>query len=94
MTSSDWRKVGRLAMRHEGNFWNAYYALPNTMDSALLIGSIAMTAVTGTGGCVRKDVFMKMMSDFVADMLEDKIGVRPDMSDVHAAPEHERAGHS
>ncbi len=29
-------KIGRLAMRHEGNFWNAYYAMPDTMDGAIL----------------------------------------------------------
>ncbi len=86
------KEIGRLAMRHEGNLWNAYYALPNTMDGALLIGSIAMAAVTENKR--RKDAFMKMMSDFVADILQEKVGVRPDMSDVHAAPEHEKAGHS
>ena len=27
-------KVGRLALRHEGNFWNAYYAMPDKIGRA------------------------------------------------------------
>ncbi len=27
--------TGRLAMRHEGSLWVAYYALPEKMDGAL-----------------------------------------------------------
>jgi len=35
-------EVGRLAMRHEGTNWNAYYASTETMEGAILLGSIAM----------------------------------------------------
>ena len=31
----DTQQVGRLAMRVEGNYWVAYYALTDTMDEAL-----------------------------------------------------------
>ena len=31
-------EIGRLAMRHEGNFWNAYFALPDTMEGAIPLG--------------------------------------------------------
>lgn len=83
-------QIGRLAMRVEGKFWNAYYALTDTMDDAILLGSIGMVAVTGNPD--RKDAFVTMMRDVVSDILEEKIGVRPDWGQPHAAPEHERAG--
>ena len=34
--------IGRLAMRVEGELWSAYYAMPNTMEGAVFLGSIAM----------------------------------------------------
>ena len=43
------QQVGRLAMRVEGDFWRAYYAMPGTMEGALLLGSIAMGAVQREG---------------------------------------------
>jgi hypothetical protein len=33
---------GRLALRVEGEFWNAYYAMPGTMRDAIFLGSIRM----------------------------------------------------
>lgn len=90
--SEQLKQTGRLAMRHEGNFWNAYFALPETMDGSIFIGSIAMAAVVDNDK--RKKAFMQLMWNFVADILEDKIGVRPTHGDVQRAPEHERAGHS
>lgn len=55
-------KVGRLAMRHEGTFWNAYYAMPDTMDGAVLLGSIAMRFVADA---TRRDRFMALMKEAV-----------------------------
>ena len=87
------QQIGRLALRHEGNFWNAYYALVGSMDGALLLGSIAMAAVTNNPD--RKEAFMDMMRGVVSDLLEQNVGVRPDWPDEpQTAPEHERAGHS
>ena len=85
------KKMGRLALRHEGTMWNAYYALPNTMEGALPLGSIAMSGVVDNPE--RKHAFQQMMTDMVADILEERFGVRPIM-EVHQAPEHERGGHS
>ena len=39
----------RLALRVEGHWWNAYAAPMNTMEGAVLLGSIGMGAVTGEG---------------------------------------------
>lgn len=85
-------KVGRLAMRHEGANWNAYYALTDTMADAIPLGSIAMRFIVGNPA--RKTAFMDFMRDAVSDLIEEKTGVRPVWPDgPQAAPERERAGH-
>jgi hypothetical protein len=84
--------IGRLAMRHEGKFWNAYYALPNTMDGAILLGSIAMRFVANPD---RKERFMAMMKEAVSDIIAERTGATPTWPDgPQPAPQHERAGHS
>jgi hypothetical protein len=86
-------KVGRLALRHEGKFWNAYYALPDTMTDALLLGSIAMRFVENNEQ--RKAAFIAFMREAVSDIIEEQTGHRPTWPDgPQAAPESERAGHS
>lgn len=84
-------KVGRLAMRHEGKFWNAYYALPGSMEDAILLGSVAMRFVETLE---RRVAFMNFMRDAVSDLIFEQTGVRPTWPEgAHPAPEHERAGH-
>lgn len=81
-------KVGRLAMREEGNNWNAYYAMPDTMDGAIYLGSIRIGLTRRKD---RKRAFMALMKECVADMLEQEVGVRPTWPDgEQPAPEHER----
>lgn len=92
MPDEKMKQIGRLAMRHEGNFWNAYYALPETMNKALPLGSIAMKAIADHPE--RKRAFMDLMREFVADIIEEQCGGRPIMPGPSPAPEHERAGHS
>jgi hypothetical protein len=85
-------KIGRLAMHHEGADWNAYYALPGTMDGAIFLGSIAMRFIDGKPD--RKDAFIGFMREAVSDLVEELTGQRPTWPEgVQAAPEHERAGH-
>lgn len=85
-------QIGRLAMRHEGQWWNAYYALPGTMEGALLLGSIAMRFVDNEA---RRTAFMDLMREAVGDVIQEKTGQRPTWPNgPQAAPEHERAGHS
>lgn len=83
-------QAGRLALRVEGNFWNAYFALPDTMEDAILLGGVAMAVVTGHPE--RKAAFMGLMREAVADILEHASGTRPTWNGAQAAPEHERAG--
>ncbi len=86
--SDDKQQVGRLALRVEGDWWVAYYALPDTMDGAFEMGRIAMGLVQDRR---RKQAFMDLMRDGVAEFLQDMTGERPDF-ELRAAPEHERAG--
>lgn len=84
-------EIGRLALRHEGATWNAYYAMPGTMDGAIFLGSIAMRFVEDVK---RKNAFMDMMREAVSDLIEEKTGQRPTWpKGAEPAPEHERAGH-
>lgn len=92
MKSKKLEQIGRLAMRHEGIFWNAYYMMPDTMEGAVLLGSIAMHFVEGRQD--RKDAFMNLMKEAVSDIIEDKTGTRPVWpNQPQPAPEHERSGH-
>ena len=83
-------QIGRLAMRHEGGNWNAYYALLSGMDEAIFLGSIRMGAVTHNPE--RKEAFMQMMRDIVSDIIEEQSGRRPNWGGPTTAPEHEKAG--
>lgn len=87
-------KIGRLAFREEGSLWVAYYAMPDTMDGALFLGSIRMVFVTGVRGAAKKQAFMGVMRDAVADIIEDNTGQRPVWKNPVVAPEHERGGNS
>lgn len=85
-------QVGRLALRIEGENWNAYYAMPDTMDGAMQIGSIKMAFVADHPE--RRRAFMNLMREAVGDLIEKIVGVRPLWPDEPVrAPEHERAGH-
>ena len=82
----------RLALREEGNFWNAYMALPDTMENAKLIGSIAMGAVIQDEK-TKKD-FMKVMQRVLAMAIKDVTGVKPKDWKITPGPESEKSGHS
>lgn len=84
-------QVGRLAMRVEGDWWKAYYALPDTMQGALLLGQIHMGAVTRS--LDRKHEFMELMQAVVSDFIAQGTGERPSWPEAPIpAPEHERSG--
>ncbi|TQV85229.1 hypothetical protein FKG94_03295 [Exilibacterium tricleocarpae] len=89
---TDVMQVGRLAMRQEGGNWNAYYALPGTMDNAHLLGSVKMALIIGRPD--RKNSFIDLMRDCVADLIEDTTSTRPDWGEPATAPAHEQAGNA
>jgi len=82
----------RLALREEGNFWNAYLALADTMEGAKLIGTIKIGAVAQDPK-IKKD-FMKLMQRVLANAIKDTTGMKPTDWETGPAPERERSGHS
>ncbi|PWE26671.1 hypothetical protein C4N9_20625 [Pararhodobacter marinus] len=85
------QQVGRLAMRVEGDWWVAYYALPETMEGALELGRIRMAIVEDWQA---KELFMSLMRDAVTAIIRDRTGAKAEWPEPHGrpAPEHERAG--
>lgn len=82
----------RLALREEGQFWNAYLARADTMDNAKLIGSIAIGAVKKDPAA--KETFKSLMQGILADAIQEYTGEAPSEWETRTAPEAERAGHS
>lgn len=83
------QQIGRLALRVEGDNWNAYYAMPGTMDGAIHLGSLKMAIARHPD---RKQQFMALMRDAVADLIEQAAGERPEWNEPRRAPESERSG--
>jgi hypothetical protein len=81
--------VGRLALRVEGENWNAYYAMPETMEGAVPLGSIRIGAVRDNPK--RKQAFMDLMQGIVAEFLEENFGPVTSWK-TETAPERERSG--
>jgi hypothetical protein len=82
------KEMGRLALREEGKQWNAYYALPDTMEGAIFLGSIAMRFVIDNPK--RKQAFMKLMQDSIGDVIKELMGQRVYWPEPQPAPDHER----
>lgn len=81
-------KIGRIALREEGEFWNAYFADKDTMEGAQLMGSIRMSIVTRDPAL--KDAFMTLMRLSMEHVIEDTLGEKPTWGEPTVAPEHER----
>lgn len=86
--SQEKQQVGRLALRVEGDWWVAYYAMPFTMEGAIELGRVLLVLVKKSD---RKQTFMDLMSDSVSEFLQSITGAVPNF-EVRTAPEHERAG--
>ena len=84
-------EVGRLALRHEGEWWNAYWSRSQTsMDDAVLLGSLRMSLAKGNA----KAAFMLAMQEAFDVVVLDVTGLKPEWSEPRAAPESERAGNA
>lgn len=90
MNSEEMEQVGRLALRIEGDFWNAYYAHVGTMEGAILLGSIRMSGIIDNPE--RKDAFMVMMRGIVSDATSAVVGTTPTWGGEEPAAEHEKSG--
>jgi hypothetical protein len=81
----------RVALREEGQFWNAYIAKHDTMEGAMLIGSIVMSAVKNN--IKIKHAFQSTMKQILADAIKNTGGIIGSW-DFERAPESERSGHA
>jgi hypothetical protein len=79
----------RLAVRVEGNFWNAYIAEMGTMNNSRLIGSLAMGIASDP---TFKTRFMQLMQDGFAEAVKTLGGKIEGWNEPERAPEAERAG--
>lgn len=85
------KPAGRIVFRVEGINWNCYFAVLDTMEGAIFIGSIPMRFVANP---TRKSQFMALMRDCFSDVMEQLTGERPKWPEPEgvAAPDHERSG--
>jgi hypothetical protein len=82
------KQIGRLAMRQERGMWCAYFALPESMEDAVFLGSIQMAFVQDEK---RRTTFLELMRESVGDILAQRVGSRPTWPNPpQPAPEHER----
>lgn len=90
-------QVGRLAFRHEGEDWIAYYA-PEThsMVGAIELARVRMGLVANLGRALdRQAQFIQFARDLFGDICEKRLGIRPQFPDPpQPAPEHERSGNA
>jgi hypothetical protein len=83
-------ELGRLALREEDGMWNAYYALADSMEGAIFLGSIKMALVKRSEAV--KDGFMDTMRVALSLLLKDAVGQGPEWETPRTAPAHERRG--
>lgn len=68
-------QAGRLAMRHEGDYWVAYFTNNDSMDGAIKLGSIHLGLVEEHKSL--RECFFELMKASTAKIVEDTLGVSP-----------------
>jgi len=63
----------RLALRSEGEWWNAYFARRDTMQDAILLGSIRLRIVENDEQAKRQ--FMRLMKGALAVAIKQTAGL-------------------
>jgi hypothetical protein len=94
MRKNSMNEVGRLAFRHEGEFWNAYWSpSQSSMDGAIHLGSLRMNIARVPA---LKEAFMSLMRGAFEEGVKDSIGaeVVTTWGKPHPAPESERGGNA
>jgi hypothetical protein len=93
MSEQKLQKVGRIAFREEGNLWNAYWALPNTMEDAILIASVKMGVVRSNADL--KQAFMEFVRLAASRLLGEQFGDGvAEWQDPVLAPVSEKSGNA
>lgn len=80
---------GKLMLRVEGAWWNAYFGKSGDDPGKVHLGSIRGAIVTKSPKT--KTLFIEMMSEAVSEAVAEIYGEYPHM-EVSSAPEHERSG--
>lgn len=80
----------RLAIRAEGHMINAYIAPMDSMQEALLIGSINRNACDARRALF--DQFKELMKEVLTEACKGALGAAPSGFDERQAPEHEKSG--
>lgn len=83
-------QIGKLSMRHEGAFWNAYYAEKD--KEPVFLGGVAVLFTESSRR--RQRQFMELMQDCLADLVRAKYGVviEFDQPQVLGKPDEFRGG--
>jgi hypothetical protein len=81
--------AGRLAIREIRDEVRFYYALPDTMKGAILLGSIQANLVRGSAE--RLHALIQVYRDAVAEIIYARTGEKVEWpTGPQSAPEHER----
>ena len=81
---------GRIAVRSIRDEVHFFYAMPDTMKGALLLGTVKANILRGHPA--RFDAMLAIYREAVTDMIEAATGARIEFDQPQRAPEHER-GH-
>ncbi len=88
--ADDKKTIGvRLAIRTEGEWLKAYVAMADTMDDAMLVGSLLKAIAESDDALWLR--WKALMSNVMAGAVAKAFGVEPEMTE-RSAPEHERSG--
>jgi len=82
----------RLALRAEGQAWNAYIAQEHSMENAFFIGSIPLHVVHQDER-IAED-FINLMQRVMAISIKEACGKEPTEWVIKPAPESERPGNA
>lgn len=81
-------KVGRLAFRREGLFWNCYLAGAESMEGSYYIGSILHRVIDENDEI--KQRFMAVMRETLVYIVKEALGEEVEVGDEEPAPEKDR----
>ena len=82
-------QAARLAIRDEGEWIVAYYALPHTMDGAIEVSRLS-SGIADEDGAVVFQAWKGALGEWISRMLERVTGIKVTHLDEVPPPGHER----
>ena len=83
----------RIAFREEGQMVNVYLASMDSMDNAILIGSI-MKSILDVEAPAQFERLREVFQVGIAACIKEVLGVEVQKFETTKAPEHEKAGNA